>query len=371
VRERKERASQRAKRANKRASERARPLTHPLLSPPLPFHPQAARAIGAVNTLSLLPRAGGGVRVRGDNTDWLGVFWPLRRAIAARAEQREGAGGSGRAGSGGGGGGGVSGARVPSLVVVGAGATSQAVAFAARRLGLRLLVANRTRARAEELARAWGGAAVGWPGLSEGEGEGEGGGMGEGELGRCEVVALVCTLPAAAAWTAPAALLARDAPAVLDAAYRPRETPLLAQARAAGCEVCEGVGERGAARRCAALRDAGDGARARAPSPNPQSACRPSAPLPQRCSLRRASPPSPSGPASRRRARRRRAPRRGRPSPRWRAPCTRRSRRGRACREEEGCSGSWPRGFGAARGAWRQPLRRGKAGKKMARRPFI
>ena len=28
---------------------------------------------------------------------------------------------------------------------------------------------------------------------------------------------------------------------MLDVAYRPRETPLLAQARAAGCEVCEGV----------------------------------------------------------------------------------------------------------------------------------
>ena len=52
---------------------------------------------------------------------------------------------------------------------------------------------------------------------------------------------LTLTLPASAAWAAAPWLLARDAPAVLDVAYRPRETPLLRQARAAGCEAVEGV----------------------------------------------------------------------------------------------------------------------------------
>jgi shikimate 5-dehydrogenase len=114
------------------------------------------------------------------------------------------------------------------------------VAFAARRLGLLLIAYNRTHERAQALAASAGGAALDADAMaSEAAAErslreqlGSGAGV--------EIAALVCTLPASAAWSAPPWLLARHRPAVLDACYRPRSTPLLRQARAAGCATAEG-----------------------------------------------------------------------------------------------------------------------------------
>jgi pentafunctional AROM polypeptide len=181
-------------------------ITMPLKQDILPFcaalSPEAA-AIGAVNVLVALPGAG----LFGDNTDWLGVFWPLAARLPA--------------------GGGAA-------LVVGAGGTARAACYAAARLGLAVRVHNpRTAGKGGALARAFGGEDV--PSLE----------------GPCALLpeppaALINTLPPAAGWAAPAWLLAPRGgalghPVVLDVAYRPRVTPLLAQAAAAGCATVEGV----------------------------------------------------------------------------------------------------------------------------------
>jgi pentafunctional AROM polypeptide len=177
----------------------------------------AAKEIGAVNVLAALPKPNGqGITLYGDNTDWLGVYWPLKDRLRARA----GAASVVVAGSS------SSSSAKPCLVCIGAGGTSAAVAYAAKQLGLHLVVQNRTVEKAQELAAKYGGTAVSE--LTESSLPGP-------------VAALVSTLPHSVAWTAPEWLLSRDRPVVFDVAYRPRSTPLLAQARDNGCAVVEGV----------------------------------------------------------------------------------------------------------------------------------
>jgi shikimate dehydrogenase len=85
-----------------------------------------AREIGAANTLT--QRDG---RLEAANTDWLGAVQALELRGAAR----------------------LRGARV---VVLGAGGTARAVTFGLRRRGARVVLLNRTVARAEAVARALG-----------------------------------------------------------------------------------------------------------------------------------------------------------------------------------------------------------------------
>jgi len=85
-----------------------------------------ARAIGAANTLT---RRDG--RLEAANTDWLGAVQALELRGAAR----------------------LRGARV---AVLGAGGTARAVTFGLRRRGARVTLLNRTRSRAEAVARALG-----------------------------------------------------------------------------------------------------------------------------------------------------------------------------------------------------------------------
>ena len=59
------------------------------------------------------------------------------------------------------------------------------------------------------------------------------------ELDRLDVI--ISCVPGSAGLSLPVEALRRLHPLVLDAAYRPRETPLLADARAAGCTAIEGI----------------------------------------------------------------------------------------------------------------------------------
>ncbi|MBE3050090.1 shikimate dehydrogenase, partial [Candidatus Bathyarchaeota archaeon] len=98
---------------------------------------EAARAIGAVNTLIPLgPGDGGKARIQGDNTDWMGMVHALKEG---------GAGSGARQGS------------SASALVVGAGGTGRAGIFALHSLGYSpIYVAARSPGRYEEMASSFG-----------------------------------------------------------------------------------------------------------------------------------------------------------------------------------------------------------------------
>lgn len=162
----------------------------------------AAQAIGAVNTLVRLDTLAG-VRWRGDNTDWLGILRPIRKRLEANgAPQR-------------------------SLValVVGAGGTSMAAAYAMRQLGVsELFIYNRTLAKAEDVAQRFGARALA--------------ALSPDVLASVDVV--VSTIPAQAGFVLPDYLLSTHAVVVLDAAYQPPITPFLAHAAAHGATCIQG-----------------------------------------------------------------------------------------------------------------------------------
>lgn len=243
------------------------PLCHALT-------PEAA-AIGAVNTLVALqagPASGAsGARttvIAGANTDWLGIARPLSLRLQSTGSDNTSALGC------------PSGTTVRVGLVIGAGGTALAAAFALLALGLTVVVHNpRTPARAQEIVDRFSLKVEGASrkvlaastlvnadafaaevlAAAAGAAMAPHAAAGLDAPSRVAVSAIVSTLPAAAAWTAPAWLLAGAAsplgssaasapatapvhlPVVFDVAYRPRRTALLEQARAAGCPVIEGA----------------------------------------------------------------------------------------------------------------------------------
>ncbi|OQR86371.1 pentafunctional AROM polypeptide [Achlya hypogyna] len=152
----------------------------------------AATAIGAVNTL--VPSAETGV-ILGDNTDWLGILRPVQRRLETPS--------GGRA------------------LVIGAGGTAMAACYAMQQLGLAVFVYNRTLSKAEEVAARFGATAL-------------------DSLETAPLMDVVVgTIPATAGFTLPDAL-ARPGVVVMDAAYKPAITPLLAHAAARGCTCIQG-----------------------------------------------------------------------------------------------------------------------------------
>jgi len=167
---------------------------------------ESAREIGAVNTVTKEPGTG---RLRGDNTDWLGIRGQLARKVEARPGRRVG-------------------------LILGAGGTARAAAYAFRQMGFaEVLVLNRTAEKAVALAKAFG---ENFRAISDAK---------ELEtLARLDAV--MGTLPGTAGVTLPDALLAACQPVVIDAAYQSsasgkRFTALLQQAADHGCAVVEGL----------------------------------------------------------------------------------------------------------------------------------
>lgn len=150
----------------------------------------AAHRIGAANTLT---RTAHGFEAA--NTDWIGVVrtleplgpWSGRRAL-----------------------------------VLGAGGAARAVVHALRELGLHVGVANRTRERAEGLVRELGGEVVGLDAPHD------------------LLVNATSVGMSSDATPLPRTLL-RPGTTVFDLVYRPLETRLLREARAAGCRAQDGL----------------------------------------------------------------------------------------------------------------------------------
>ncbi|HBI16385.1 MAG TPA: shikimate dehydrogenase [Desulfobulbaceae bacterium] len=163
--------------------------------------PVAAR-IGAVNTLLIGSAENPADRtVFGSNTDWVGA----NRALAEKMQLR--------------------GSRV---LLIGAGGAGRAIGFGLLEAGAEVLLTNRTREKGMELARQLGCAFVEPEALSD-----------------VRAVAMVNATsvgmaPALEQTPVPAELLSHFS-VVMDIVYAPLATRLLREARAAGCEVLDGL----------------------------------------------------------------------------------------------------------------------------------
>lgn len=164
---------------------------------------EAARRIGAANTLTFLPDG----RIHADNTDGYGFMANLRQ----NAQQW-------RADAG------------PALVL-GAGGAARAVIVALQDEGVQdIRVTNRSPARAEALAAEFGLGLVPWDARAN---------------GLADLGLLVNTTSLGMVGQDALDLPLDDVPVsavVTDIVYTPLETPLLAQARARGCHVVDGLG---------------------------------------------------------------------------------------------------------------------------------
>lgn len=171
----------------------------------------AAEAIGAVNTI--IPRAtnldGSDRILYGDNTDWLGIRECVRSRLLSGPIQ--------------------------AALVIGAGGTARAAIYALHALGSkRVYLYNRTRSKAQALALAF--PDVGVVVLDN---------VGAWPEGHPAPSVIVSTVPASAttidsnsdqtAVFLPSTLFQGDGPGVVvDMAYKPAETPLLALAKSSG-----------------------------------------------------------------------------------------------------------------------------------------
>lgn len=161
----------------------------------------AVRETGACNTL--LRETGGWA---GANTDVPGFLAPLEREAPGLLAA------GGRA------------------AVIGAGGAARAVLCALRGRGLSVLVLNRTRARARELARRFG---CEWGGLDE---------RGIGRLSEgCALIVQTTTVGLEGAGDPLPGYRFHGDETVYDLVYSPPLTPLLQRARAAGCRTIGGL----------------------------------------------------------------------------------------------------------------------------------
>lgn len=177
----------------------------------------AAERIGAVNTVIVDKKTSGeGRTLRGDNTDWIGIYNPLKARLGDASANKGGA-----------------------ALILGAGGTARAAAYAAMQLGLERIYYNRTPSKAQELADAFGGTVVGdLSGPSDGGDDKTLGDVCKEKDLKVRVV--LSTLPAAAGFELPDWLAADKSTVVFDVNYKPYWTPLLRQAEAAGLDVVRG-----------------------------------------------------------------------------------------------------------------------------------
>lgn len=174
---------------------------HPPPPPTTPPTTPLPKAIGGLNTLSV--RADG--TIAADNTDWVGI-----RNLLTSALRRKGS---------------PPAAELTALVL-GGGGTARAACYALQQMGVGSLhVFNRSVEKAEALAAEFGGSVCQQ--------------LDAAALPRLEL--LVSCVPGTAQLTLPVDYLRSAGPIVLDAAYRPRQTPLLQDAAKAGCVTIEGI----------------------------------------------------------------------------------------------------------------------------------
>jgi 3-dehydroquinate dehydratase/shikimate dehydrogenase len=162
---------------------------------------EAVRAIGACNTLLR-----SGERWKGANTDAEGFLQPLERQAPGLLHPGAGA------------------------AVIGAGGAARAVVYALRQRGLRVLVLNRTPARARALARRFG---CQWGALDR---------SGLDRLGPSRALLVQATTAGLHGRGDPLGEYAfRGDELVYELIYSPALTPLLARAQAAGCRTIGGM----------------------------------------------------------------------------------------------------------------------------------
>ncbi len=176
----------------------------------------SAQGIGAVNTVVVeKDPATGKVQLVGHNTDWKGIVKAVSRKLHESGRGVATADGKPRV-----------------ALVVGGGGTALAAGYGMTHLGLKLLVFNRTPSKAQEVADRFGGQLL--TALTPEAILAATGGQ------QSEVDVVVSTIPSTAEFLLPEALLGNK-PVVMDVAYRPAETALLTQARAAGCPFIQGA----------------------------------------------------------------------------------------------------------------------------------
>lgn len=173
----------------------------------------AAQAIGSVNTLIVKEEVGSEAierKIYGDNTDWRGILNPLKRRLGQIRNQ-------------------------DSALIVGAGGTARAAAYAAEKLGLERIYYNRTPEKATELTESFAGTVV--TSLDQTGGKSLGALLAERDGASVRVV--ISTLPAAANFELPEWIV-QSRPIVFDVNYKPYLTKLLMQAEASECMVVRG-----------------------------------------------------------------------------------------------------------------------------------
>jgi pentafunctional AROM polypeptide len=154
----------------------------------------------------------------GENTDWRGIYNPLKRRLGDAATGKSDT--------------------KRTALILGGGGTARAAAYAATKLGLEKIYFNRTPAKVEELAREFGGT-VATSLDSDKDSKGSLGSLLDESNG--EVAVVISTLPAAAEFQLPDWMLAKDPlPVVFDVNYKPYSTALLLQATENGCDVVRG-----------------------------------------------------------------------------------------------------------------------------------
>ena len=178
----------------------------------------AAKEIGSVNTLVVLDPKGSERKIYGDNTDWIGIFNPLRRKLDGASDS------------------------LPSddyrgvALIIGGGGTARAAAYAAKQLGLDILYYNRTPSKAIELASTFGGEVI--SSMLEDEKDGLASALSNGKR---VLQVIISTLPKSADFELPEWVLSQQIkPIVLDVNYKPYNTPLLIQSQKFGCEIVRG-----------------------------------------------------------------------------------------------------------------------------------
>ena len=181
----------------------------------------AAKSIGAVNTVIVKKDEDSSRVLIGDNTDWRGIFNPLNRKLNSSKAGDE---------------------KVGVALILGGGGTARAAAYAATQLGLDKIYYNRTPSKAQDLAENFGGDVA--LTLDNNDDEHSLGSLLEKKQGSIKIV--ISTLPAAAEFELPDWVIesadANDAtkPIIFDVNYKPFWTKLLLQADKHGFPLVRG-----------------------------------------------------------------------------------------------------------------------------------